>query len=215
MFYFNLCDQEWKGKDDHWGLFNQENIFNLENLKYYHILMASTAAVSHKDLIPIPSKISETQSFFFMPLLTNAYLNIKKSPLPPELIRQINSIKQIENINKFYDAMLIGIVYKLHKNRDILEKMEKSYKNLDGFGDKYSKEPTVDSGHIKGTIQDEILEGSYVARDINAEGLDFGTRNIKTMLDNIIGSYYYAGSFQKYFKYKTKYLNLKKELNIF
>ena len=57
-----------------------------------------------------------------MPLLTNAYLKIKKSPLPPELIRQINSIKQIENINKFYDAMLIGIVYKLHKNRDILEK---------------------------------------------------------------------------------------------
>jgi hypothetical protein len=177
--------------------------------------MASTAVVSHKDLIPIPSKISETQSFFFMPLLTNAYLNIKKSPLPPELIRQINSIKQIENINKFYDAMLIGIVYKLHKNRDILEKMEKSYKNLDGFGDKHSKEPTVDSGHIKGSMQDEILEGSFIARDINAEGLDFGTRNIKTMLDNIIGSYYYAGSFQKYFKYKTKYLNLKKELNIF
>ena len=64
-------------------------------------------------------------------------------------------------------------------------------------------------------MQDEILDGSYVARDINAEGLYFGTRNIKIMLDNIIGSYYYAGSFQKYFKYKTKYLNLKKELNIF
>jgi hypothetical protein len=49
-------------------------------------------------------------------------------------------------------------VYFLRHNKDYITQMEKSYNNIDGFGDEYSSPPNeISIGHITGKLQEHIL----------------------------------------------------------
>lgn len=168
-----------------------------------------------EDLIPLPKTLPKTQSFYYMPILTDAYNKFNRIPNPPGLIKQINSIKQLDLLtDDRYNLIITGLLYKFEKHPELLIKMFKSYSGEEGFGDKYSKLPEMDAGHIKGKLQEEILEKSYVKNNEIFPKEIFGdseTKKIKDVLDFIILSNYFKN---KYLKYKYKYLSLKNKINI-
>jgi len=164
----------------------------------------------------IPGTLPKTQSFFYMPLLTHAYLNVKKISLPDKVTEKINLIKTLRLFtDERYNSMLDGIIYKLRKHPDLVILMEKSYKNIEGKGDKHSREPIDDVGHLRGDIQEKILNESYISTEkkvlFTSDSFP-DTRVIKELLDFIIIMQYIPSDnkyFLKYLKYKNKYLNLK------
>lgn len=169
------------------------------------------------ELLPLPRTLPRTQSFFYMPLLTNAYLKNLNKEIPEGLKKEIESIKQLTLLtSERYERMLEGVTNKLKKYPDIMELMNKSYKNIDNKGDKHSREPTEDSGHITGRIQEFILENSYVGKDLEDFKDGFPkTRKIKELFDHIIIMNYLGSKyFLKYLKYKQKYINLKKNKHV-
>ncbi len=179
----------------------------------------------------LPEIIPSTQSIFFMPLLTHAYLIAKKIEISPIVLKNKEFVKKLKLLtNERYESILSGIVWLLTHNEIFLEHMEKSYRNIDGFGDQYSQFPTSDSiGHITGNLQEEILNNSYLSpEDYEKYFLQFKNirehdpRIILPIFETIINCHYYPdfcnvlynedSNLKKYLKYKAKYLKLKYNL---
>ena len=136
--------------------------------------------------------------------------------------------------------MLESVIHCLrHNDDDFLTQMEKSYNNIDGFGDESSSPPSnISIGHIKADIQEKILSSSYLYdgyydehfRDfknimyINNEQ-EYDKRIVKNIFDSMIQCNYIEADMcetlfyekqaldKKYLKYKKKYLRLKNKLN--
>ncbi len=115
----------------------------------------------------LPSTMPETQSVFFMPLLTHAYLIAKGQEVTPVVLTQVDLIKKLKLLTDVrYTAMLNSVVNYLKSNLVIVDQMEKSYNNIDGFGDVSSSPPTITSvGHITGQMQEEILKSSRLLEE--------------------------------------------------
>ena len=164
------------------------------------------------ELIKLPKSLPKTQSSFYMPLLSEAYLIVKKKEIPEGLVKQINYIKQLPLLTEErYKKFLEGIIYKLKKYPELIDLMTRSYQNIDNKGDKYSREPIDNAGHIRGDIQEIILYNSYVGKNLEEFSTDGfpETRKIKELFDHIIIMNYISN---KYLKYKIKYLKLKNKL---
>jgi hypothetical protein len=183
----------------------------------------------------LPSTMPETQSIFFMPLLTNAYLIVKGHEITSSVLSQIELIKKLKLLTDVrYTAMLNSVVNYLKSNSSILEQMEKSYNNIDGFGDESSSPPTISSvGHITGQMQEEILKSSVLSdEDYSVHFMDFtspsgdDTKIVFTIFEAMIiceyssemcGFFYNGEYHQKYKKineltnsrYYLKYLKYK------
>jgi hypothetical protein len=175
----------------------------------------------------LPLIIPETQSQFYMPLLTHAYYIVKNMEITNILRIEIAMIKKLSFLNhERYNAIIEGIVYLLNNNIDYINLMDKSYNNLENKGDKYSTQPSEKTiGHITGNLQDEILSKSYLSQpknDLYFTNFSNNSRIIKNKLDEIIYRHYYPSIYnqslseykKKYLKYKNKYLSLKNRTNI-
>ena len=181
---------------------------------------AGAAGAAVTALQKLPRHAPKTQSFYYMPLLTHAYYMVKKIEMTEILKNFIKSIKQLPLlIEERYTSILDGIVYCLkHNDENYIDMMEKSYRS-----DKPHNEHNI--GHISGELQEKILQSSYIShtkynlyfRHFNYKLHGEHKRIIKNLIDTMITCYYNKEIcavlyneevfFQKYLKYKNKYLH--------
>jgi hypothetical protein len=179
---------------------------------------------------PLPNALPETQSIFFMPILTHAYYIVKGFKLTDIIRKRIKFLKQLNLLTSIrYNSMVGAIINFLKDNRSYIESMSNSYYDK---SDNSSEAPSINSiGHINGDLQEEIL-GRSLIDDMSRKNLfrEFknSTKEVNSIFETILYCHYYNKSIcvfyyeggnaksldfkNKYLKYKKKYLELKSEL---
>ncbi len=112
----------------------------------------------------LPQHIPQTQSMFFMPILTHAYYVTNGLKITNIIKNKVKFIKQLVLLNSHrYNAMVNAIIKLFETSPEYNELMYKSYYKIDNKGDSGSKPPSKTSvGHITGVLQEQILKNSLV-----------------------------------------------------
>ena len=166
----------------------------------YHI----ETSRQHFDNLPLnqpPKAIPETQSLFYMPLISTAYYVVRGQNIPKGLYESIGNVIKIFQIDDkeisfgIFKILIYSICDYLHVDNN-LQNLEQYYNEKD------ESPPTNGMGHISAQYQEAILHNSQLSDDnlefiiynINDKntkrGLEIGIRDVQFVIDTFIQNYY-------------------------
>ncbi len=159
----------------------------------------------------LPDTLPSTQSMFYMPVITHAYMLARGSrDIKDGLKQEILKIKQLELLsNEIYDIFIDNIRIYLQQNDSVMSNLEIWYIEDTSPGD--------GAGHISADHQEEILNAVFIPDDMRhlfSRFQSLENYSIKSIFDNIIHYHYYPNGRDlfyknKYLKYKNKYVDLR------
>jgi hypothetical protein len=159
----------------------------------------------------LPDTLPSTQSMFYMPVITHAYMLARGSrDIKDGLKQEILRIKQLELLSdEIYDIFVDNIRIYLQQNDSVMSNLEIWYIE--------DTSPGEGAGHISADHQEEILNAVFIPdnmRHLFSRFQSLENYSIKSIFDNIIHYHYYPNGRDlfyknKYLKYKNKYSSLK------
>ncbi len=166
----------------------------------YHI----ETSRQHFDNLPLnqpPKAIPETQSLFYMPLISTAYYVVRGQNIPKGLYESIGNVIKIFQIDDkeisfgIFKILIYSICDYLHVDNN-LQNLEQYYNEKD------ESPPTNGMGHISAKYQETILHNSqlsddnleFIIHNINDKNakreLGIGIRDVQFVIDTFIQSHY-------------------------
>jgi hypothetical protein len=159
----------------------------------------------------LPDTLPDTQSMFYMPIITHAYMLASgRRDIKDGLKQEILKIKQLELLSdEIYDIFVDNIRKYLEQNDSVMSNLEIWYIE--------DKQPDEGAGHISADHQEEILNAVFIPdnmRHLFSRFQSLENYSIKSIFDNIIHYHYYPNGRDlfyknKYLKYKNKYVDLR------
>ncbi len=144
------------------------NIRTLQDLKNFEdscimIIVRNPTKDNHK-----PAKSWHgTQSYYYMPLITEAYYRAKNIPVPQEILNMSGRITLLKR-NPIYDSLIDIKYYTNEGYEEIIQKIiaylnkDNNLNKLESFYSQDTNPIGNNEGHINGDNQVEILQGAGI-----------------------------------------------------